>query len=352
MYKFNEVTIDADKGIIFLCGTKYKKESVYDKRNVLKKYIEKKYPLKNVLILEEHFVFGKREGYLSYDDIFLKNLNDIETLSAAFANGIIIIHDSISTGAELAAFASNELLKSKMCVLEPDNTGVEERKISAFLELAFFGQESSIRRIVYYPEVYSFEISEKHIEKRTNFANNTITPILGQKICDFIDHCKLDLDIRFEEMKFKKVNNDLGIISYSKTDRELQVYVSGQVVLYQVMGLLSISHIRKNLRTKKRLYSHVDFVCDQYKKVLLNTIQKKLKSEVNEILVNIKEINVEFRDVIAYSLYMLQALKLISMSKENELYKISLKKNLDVFLNGIQKIVSEEDNELLEFLNE
>jgi uncharacterized protein YdhG (YjbR/CyaY superfamily) len=282
----------------------------------------------------------------------LKNLNDIETLSAAFANGIIIIHDSISTGAELAAFASNELLKSKMCVLEPDNTCVEERKISAFLELAFFGQESSIRRIVYYPEVYSFEISEKHIEKRTNFANNTITPILGQKICDFIDHCKLDLNIRFEEMKFKKVNNDLGIISYSKTDRELQVYVSGQVVLYQVMGLLSISHIRKNLRTKKRLYSHVDFVCDQYKKVLLNTIQKKLKSEVNEILVNIKEINVELRDVIAYSLYMLQALELISMSKEKELYKISLKKNLDVFLDSIQKIVSEEDNELLEFLNE
>ena len=95
MYKFNEITIDDDKGIIFLCGTKYKKESVYDKRNVLKKYIEEHYPRKNVLILEEHFVFGKREGYLSYDDIFLKNLNDIETLSAAFANGIIIIHDSI-----------------------------------------------------------------------------------------------------------------------------------------------------------------------------------------------------------------------------------------------------------------
>lgn len=352
MYKFNEVTIDADKGIIFLCGTKYKKESAYDKRNVLKKYIETKYPLKNVLILEEHFVFGKREGYLSYDDIFLKNLNDIETLSAAFANGIIIIHDSISTGAELAAFASNELLKSKMCVLEPDSTGVEERKISAFLELAFFGQESHIRRIVYYPEVYSFEISEKHIEKRTKFVNNTITPVLGQKICDFIDYCKLDLDIRFEEMKFKKVNNNLGIISYSKKDDELQVYVSGQVVLYQVMGLLSINHIRKNLRTKKRLYSHVDFVCDQYKKILLNTIQKKLKLVVNEILVNIKEINVELRDVIAYSLYMLQALKLISMSKEKELYKISLKKNLDTFLDSLQGIVSEEDNELLEFLNE
>lgn len=352
MYKFNELTIDADRGIIFLCGTKYKKESLYDKRNVLKKYIETKYPLKNVLILEEHFVFGKREGYLSYDDIFLKNLNDIETLSAAFANGIIIIHDSISTGAELATFASNEFLKSKMCILEPDSTGVEESKISAFLELAFFGQDSSIRRIVYYPEVYSFELSEKHIEKRTNFVNNSITPILGQKVCDFIDHCKLDLNIRFEEMKFKKVNNDLGIVSYSKKDNELQVYVSGQVILYQVVGLLSISNIRRNLRTKQRLYVHVDFVCDQYKKVLLNTIQKKLKSEVHEISVYIKEINVELRNVIAYSLYMLQALELISISKEKDLYKISLKNNLDVFLDSLQGIVSEEDKDLLEFLNE
>ena len=43
MYKFNEITIDDDKGIIFLCGTKYKKKSVYDKRNVLKKYIEEHY---------------------------------------------------------------------------------------------------------------------------------------------------------------------------------------------------------------------------------------------------------------------------------------------------------------------
>lgn len=352
MYKFNELTIDADRGIIFLCGTKYKKNSEYDKRNVLKKYIETNYALKNVLILEEHFVFGKREGYLSYDDIFLKNLNDIEILSAAFANGIIIIHDSISTGAELAAFASNELLKGKMCVLEPDNTGIEERKISAFLELAFFGRESSIRRIVYYPEVYSFELSEKHIEKRTNFVNNSITPILGQRICGFIDDCKLDLNIRFEEMKFRKVNRDLGIVSYSKKDNELQVYVSGQVILYQIMGLLSINNIRKKLRTKQRLYSHVDFVCNQYKTVLLNTIQKKLKSEVDKISVYIKEINVDFRDVIAYSLYMLQALELISMSKEKDLYKISMKKNLDVFLDSLQGIVSEEDNELLEFLNE
>lgn len=352
MYRFNEITIDDDKGIIFLCGTKYKKNSVNDKRNILKKFIEEHYPKKNVLILEEHFVFGKREGYLSYDDIFLKNLNDIEILSAAFANGIIIIHDSISTGAELASFASNEMLKGKICVLEPDSTGIEERKISAFLELAFFGADSQIRRIIYYPEVYSFEISEKHIEKRTNFANNTITPILGNKICSFIEYSKLKLNIRFRKMRFGKIDNDVGVISYSVNDDELQVHVSGQVVLYQVMGLLTINDIRKELRKKKKLYEHIDFVCNQYKNIMHHTIQKKLKSDTHYILILIKEINVQLREVIAYSLYMLQALDLIAILKEGGLHKISFKNKLGIVSSELNDIVSEEDNEILEFLNE
>ena len=352
MYIFNEIKIGKGKEIFFLCGTKYKQKSQYDKRNILKKYIKDKYFKKNVIILEEHFVFGKRKGYLSYDDIFLKNLNDIETLSAAFANGIIIIHDSISTGAELAVFASNEMLKNKICVLEPDSTGVEERKISAFLELAFFGEDSTISRIVYYPEVYSYEISEKHIEKRTNFVNNSITPILGEKICNFIDGCKLDLDIRFERTRFGKVNHKVGTISYSEKENELEVYVSGQVVLYQVIGLLSINNIRKEIRIEKKFYEHVDFICNQYKEILQNTIQKKIKTEVNHISVFVTEIDVDFRDVIAYSLYMLQALDLISIDKEKIQYKIVLKNNMSDFLSDLKDIVSNADDDILEFLNE
>lgn len=352
MYKFNEITIEADRGIIFLCGTKYKKKSVEDKRNILKKYIESKYNLKNVLILEEHFVFGKKKGYLSYDDIFLRNLSDIETLSAAFANGVIIIHDSISTGAELALFASNELLKSKLCVLEPDSTGIEEKKISSFLELAFFGEKSEIERIIYYPEVYSFKISNNHIEKRSKFMNNKITPILGRKICNFIEQCEADIPVCFEEMIYKKVNTDSGIISYTNSENNIQVYVSGQVLLYQIIGLLSIDFIRTNLRKRRKLYQHIDYLHNQYKEILCNTVQKKVKFEIDEISIFIKELNVNVRDVIAYSLYMVQALDLIEIKTENNLHKIIFKKKLDIFLRNIQPIISEENDELLELLNE
>lgn len=128
MYKFNEIIIGKENNIVFLCGTKYRKGERTDKRNVLKRYINDTYPTMNVVILEENFVFGNRSGYLSYDDIFMKNLNDIEEMTAAFADGIIVIHDSISTGAELAVFASNEYLENKLCVLEPDSTGIEEKR--------------------------------------------------------------------------------------------------------------------------------------------------------------------------------------------------------------------------------
>ena len=38
--------------------------------------------------------------------------------------------------------------------------------------------------------------------------------------------------------------------------------------------------------------------------------------------------------------------------KEKELYKIGLKNNLGIFLSELDDIVSEADNEILEFLNE
>ncbi len=82
----------------------------------------------------------------------MKNLRDIEELSAAFA--------------------SNAMLESKTCVLEPDSTGIEERKISAFLVLAFFHEKTKVHRITYYPEVFPYHISKAHIEKHTRFAGN------------------------------------------------------------------------------------------------------------------------------------------------------------------------------------
>lgn len=352
MRKFNEVNIDSKKSIVFLCGTHYRERDIKDKRNVLKKFLNQEYPELNVLILEEHFVFGKRRGYLSYDEIFMKNLNDIEEMTAAFSDGIIIIHDSISTGAELAAFASNDFLAEKICVLEPDSTGIEERKISAFLELAYFGDDSKIERITYYPEVYSFDISRGHVEKRTNFTKNMITPILGAKIKKFVDRCNNGLSIRFEKMVCRKINHDRGAVSYTVDGGKLLVYVSGQVVLYQMMSLFTDSEVKKELREKRKLYQHVSYLHALYREVLCSTIQEKVVKDIKDVEVIEKETNKEVRNVIAYSLYMLQALGVISIHKENELNRIVFRKNAVEYLKEFQDAIGHRRDDILELLNE
>lgn len=351
MYKFQEKMIAPQSKIIFLCGTKYGKESESDKRNVLKKFLETDCRNIRALILEEHFSFGNRNGMLSYDDIFMRNLRDIEELSAAFADGIIIIHDSISTGAELAAFASNAMLESKLCVLEPDSTGIEERKISAFLELAFFHDMTKIHRIGYYPEVFSHHISKEHIEKHTRFAGNEITPILGERIRGFLDKCGDLLDIQFRKAYYGRPDSSRNVISHSVEKGVLNVNVSGQALLYQIIDLMSLTEVRAEVRKPKKLYEHVDYVHKKYCQILRNSIEGSITARVSEIRVHIKENQCESRKVVGYSLYMMQALGLIKLKKASGLCRISVEKDMEAYWDSMSgMLVEEAEDELRGFL--
>lgn len=350
MFKFQEKRITPQARIVFLCGTKYGKKSESDKRNVLKKFLETDCRNIKALILEEHFSFGKAGGLLSYDDIFMNNLRDIEELSAAFADNIIIIHDSISTGAELAAFASNAMLESKICVLEPDSTGIEERKISAFLELAFFHEKTKIHRITYYPEVFPYHISKEHIEKHTRFAGNEITPLLGEKIKTFLGECDDLLDIKFRKAYFGRVDSSRNIISYSVEDDALKVNVSGQVLLYQVIDMMSLAEVRTEVRKPKKLYEHVDFVNKMYCQILRNSIEGSITEKVSEIHVYVKEnkeSQCESRKVVGYSLYMMQALGLIELKKVSGLCRISVEKEMEAYWDGMGGMLVEEADDAL-----
>lgn len=356
MFKFQEITLTTKNNIIFLCGTKYRKKSKDDKRNVLQEYIESKFPKIKVIILEEHFVFGNAKGYLSYNEIFMKNLCDIEELSAAFADEIIIIHDSISTGAELAAFASNFLLHSKMCVLEPDSTGVEERKISAFLDLAFFNKDSDIKRIVYYPEVYSYYISKEHIEKRTNFAGNRITTVLAGKIDKFLNECTREVIIKFEKNIYGKVNADPGTIAYGIEKGKVDVNISGQILLYQIIAMVKLDHVKKELRKEKTLYQHIDFMHQEYKSILMQSIQDLTTKNIETIHIVIKENGSKSRSVVGYSMYMMQALDIIEIKKHSmakaTLYKVSIKGNIKKYWNDFSGLLIEKSDALMRLVDE
>ena len=65
---------------IFLCGSKYVKSDVSDKRNVLKKHLENINSSYRIIILEENISFSKSKIYLDYGDIYMRNLYDVEFL--------------------------------------------------------------------------------------------------------------------------------------------------------------------------------------------------------------------------------------------------------------------------------
>lgn len=357
MVRFQEIKTKQLHSIIFLCGTNYRRDSKNDKRNVLRDYIEEKFPDKKAIILEEHFVFGKSSKYLSYDEIFMKNLCDIEELSAAFADGIIIIHDSISTAAELAAFASNPLLQNKICVLEPDSTGLEEQKISSFLELAFFHEKSEITRIPYYPEVYAHHISKNHIEKHSIFFENSITPVLSGKIDQFLGRCGKTVSVEFEKMLYGKPRSDPGVISYRFEGKELYVHLSGKILLYQVIVMVGRKEIKEELERERRLNEHVTLLTKRYREILRDTIQGLEREEAKDIHIRVRENHSSERDVIAYSLYMMQALKLLEFQREEDdsdcsSYRIRTKSGIREYWKNLKGLVSEEADMLAELVDE
>ena len=344
-YLFNEMKKFSEPLIIFLCGTKYNKNKE-DKRQILKKFL-KKHKNNKVIILEEHFIFGKTtKKYLSYNDIYMKNLQDVEMLTACFAKKIFIIHESMSTGAELATFASNEFLYDKLCVLVPDSTGVEEKKISTFLKLAYFKKEPKVHQITFYPEIYPYQISKQHIEIRTNFNNNSITKNLSSKINKFINLKSSDdiKYIRFLKILYNKPSIDPGIISYGKSlidEKNAIAYVSARVVLYQIAALFSDKDFRKEVRKDKKLQDHVTYILFFYKEVMRNTISELMFNQFNDITITIIEINIKIRNVIAYALYILQALNAINLlQSEEEMVKFEISYNFDEQIGKYNALIS------------
>ena len=154
---------DDPLNIVFLCGSHYSKKSKHDKRNILKEHIDGSTSNLHAIILEENFQFASTsKQYLSYDDIYLSGLAQIEQLASLYASKIIIIHETISTAAELGMFAVDPILAQKICLLVPDKVSIEEEKISGFIRLAFFQEkapENMVRLIRYYPDVEVHRIS-------------------------------------------------------------------------------------------------------------------------------------------------------------------------------------------------
>lgn len=320
-YIFKENSIKKNLNIIFLCGVKYR-FAKQDKRNVLKEFISNLDDRNHVVILEENFIFGKsNKKFLAYDDIFMNDLNSVETLTAMFSDMVFIIHESNSTAAELGMFATNNVLKGKLCLLVPDEFSVEENKISTFLRLAFFRKRNDIEKIVFYPSTEVWRSSSNKSDIRTEFVNNTIGTNLSRNIENFMNNQVLiEPSVKFMKATYNRYSNNVDVMSYTynTAKRSINVKVSVEVLKWQIISLFNIDYFKAGIRENKTISEHVTFVSNFYKNILKNTLEDKEGYSIEKVNVFINGTTIDIRKAIAYLLYLFQGIKKIVFIQEGE----------------------------------
>lgn len=338
-YIFRDNEVNKGYHSIFLCGVKYK-NNPNDKRYKLKEKLVSMDNKNKPIILEENFTFySKSNKFLCYDDIFMKNLKDIENLTAIFSDKVIIIHESISTAAEFGMFAINEEIAQKICLLIPDEYAVEENKITSFLELAFFRTSNNIEIIKFYPEVDVWKISESKMDFRTKFFNNEIIGNLEKRLDIFLKRdMKESINISFKKVKYKNhIKNDPAVISYFLDRDTIDINISVETIRAHIISFFNLEDFKRQMRIAKTLSQHITYIEQLYKKILINTIEELEGKHLGKISVTCKECELEFRQIIAYTLYLLQAMQMIELSKKYMDDKVKCKVSIKLNFENVYK---------------
>lgn len=343
--------------VIFLCGSKYAPKSGKDKRFILKEFMSKDKDKYQTIILEENFVFAKsKKGYLAYDDIFLNNLTEVEKLASLYADKIIIIHETISTAAEIGMLAGENTLISKMCILVPDDISIEEDKMSSFIKLAFFNHydKSTCKptEIRYYPDVETHRSSKNKSEYHMFFHENKIGKNLGSEILKFVQKPKIEKVIKFEKILYNKPYADNSILSYSvdKDKKKVNVSICANILKIQLLSMFTIEKFRTAFRKEMPIKDHVTYIEDNYEDILLSTICNKegLDFEKYSIQVKLTDINsCDLRQAVGYFLYMLQAARLIGLEQisdgvNSSVRRIRISEQMELCIDSIKDYIYDE----------
>lgn len=340
--------------IVFLCGNKYLPETGKDKRDILKNYLLNSTINCQPIILEENFIFAKNsKKLLAYEDVFLNNLSQVEKLTSLYANRIIIIHETISTAAEIGLLASDNSLKSKICILFPDGFSIEENKISSFIQLAFFNNNDARtyqpKRIKYYPDIEIHRDSADKSDYYTFFHENKIGNVLGEQILSFVKNAN-DKRISIIKVPFHKPHLDRGIISYYVSERDKEIYADLYVdaLKIQLFSFFAVDRFKYEVRKEKAIKDHVTFIENEYKKVLLDSICniEGLDSKNYKFNVNILDpCDCNLRQAIGYYLYTLQGIGFIGLEQvSSDDYvnrKTIIKQSLEKQLTPFKKYIYE-----------
>ena len=329
--------------IVFLCGSKFVYSNRRDKRNVLQCYINENIDNYHSVILEKHFSFGKtNKNYLAYDDIYLNGLAQVEQLASLFADKIIIIHETISTGAEVGMFASDQNLVNKVCLLVADKDSVEEDKTGSFIKLAFLNnksEETQVKLITYYPDVEIFRFSENKSDYHTFFHGDQIGDFLSAQLNDFLQVDKTEYIITLNKAKYGDESLHKNDFSYVLTKKEIIVSVPMEVLRIQLFSLLYLEVIRNELRKEKQIRDHITYLYDQYRIILKNTINNFVETDVSDFALTIRigKSMCDAKQAVGYFLYLLQSIEFVGLEQQTNRDLSIRKVRLSVKLNSYEK---------------
>lgn len=333
--------------VVFLCGSHFNRNNRRDKRIILKDYINSSVPGGCGIILEENFGFAKTsKQYLSYDNIFLTGLAQVEQLASMYANKVIIIHETLSTAAELGMFAINPNLASKICLLVPDSNSIEEEKISGFIGLAFLNKsapKTKVHVIRYYPDVEIHRFSPNKSDYYCYFHNNVIGPFLATALNDFLKEESAQKTITFSNNRFLSPSQSTHVVDYHISDEHKTVNINTHIdpLKIHLMALLGLEPVRKELRVDVEIREHVATLCEFYKDILRNTIEYITGNNVRgyQVKVSLKGSDCSLRQAVGYFLYMLQATRLIALIQKKDTTPTVRKVQLSAALEKYEKSI-------------
>ena len=324
-YIFKEQELINEYRYIFLCGAQYKSGNQQDKRNVLRKYLNEKNPLYCPIILEDNFMFRKDSSrILRYDDIHLKDLYQVEMLTNYLSDYNIIIHESISTGAETGLFLSERRAFNKTCLLVPDETAVEEQKVGKFMQYAFMKKPSVLRVITFYPKIEKNMLSNDVMYWHTYFYDNKIGRKLDEQFQDFFETADQTYRIKFTAYK-ENVKEGYIHYSYKKNSQHLIITALPRTLLNCIAAIFNIKEVSNKVFNAgyKELKEYIEDINSSLKEVFMNTIQEKTGEIFKECSIRpqMNVNNVHIAGITGMSLYFFQAAGFIDIKKADDYMK-------------------------------
>ena len=336
-FKFNltdkkVLNIPSNIQIVFLCGVKFKRSKGMDKRLALQEIIRMR-PNTSTVILEEHFT-----DLDMYSDIGLRNIHDVENLVGCFSNATIVIHESLSTAAEIGMLASNIRSADRTIVLYPDSGIQKNEKVTGFIDLAYYHTNpvlSKAGRIPFAPflrETYETNYSQS---LHTFLPDEFATSYPYSKIQDFLNDSKIKSStiFTFQQLDYRHGISRLDdLIDYDYKNKRLTVFISPEALKATVISLLSVDQVRKEVRDCTKYIDLISVLYNHLQNALEETIKEYLPSTPEVTTIELKNIELtksqnaesitDTRKALGMFIYLLKAIGFLYI-EDDEKFKVT-----------------------------